>query len=72
MSGHPGDASHLGRVTLSTTLPDENGESALRSAFVISGGTGRSSDATGGGTFEGSGNAVTGLASVSYRGYIAH
>lgn len=72
MSGHPGDASHLGRVTLSRRCPTRTEESALTGAFVITGGTGRFSDATGGGTFEGSGNADTGLASVSYRGYIAH
>ena len=105
-----GHASHLGRITLSTTetldfvttpgtlvirdgrlvmvaangdelywsyegtgsLPDEDGDSSLTGTFVITGGTGRFSDATGGGTFEGSGNAVTGVASLSYRGAIAY
>ncbi len=105
-----GHASHLGKVTVSTSetldfvtspgilvvrdgqlvmvaangdelywsyegtgsLPDENGESLLTGTFVITGGTGRFSDATGGGTFHGSGNAVTGLASLSYRGSIAY
>ena len=105
-----GHASHLGRITLSTTetldfvtspgtlvirdgrlvmvaangdelhwtyegtgsLPDADGDSSLAGTFVISGGTGRFSDATGGGTFQGSGNAVTGVASLSYRGTIAY
>jgi hypothetical protein len=105
-----GHASHLGRITVSTTetldfvtspgtllvrdgrlvmvaangdelhwtyegtgsLPDADGESVLTGTFVITGGTGRFSDASGGGTFGGSGNAVTGLASLSYRGTIAY
>ena len=103
-----GHASHLGKITLSTSetldfatspgtllvldgqsvmvaangdelywayegtgsLPDEHGNSVLSGTFVITGGTGRFSDATGGGTFQGSGNAVTGVASLSYRGAI--
>ena len=105
-----GHASHLGKITLSTTetldfvtsagslvirdgrlvmiaangdelywtyegtgsLPDWAGESILTGTFVISGGTGRFSDATGSGTFHGSGNAVTGAASLSYRGTISY
>jgi len=104
-----GYASHLGKVTLSTsetldfvttlgTLvvrdgrmvmvaangdelrwsyegtgspPDEEGVSALTGIFLVTGGTGRFADATGGGTFHGTGNAVTGVAIVSYRGSIA-
>ena len=105
-----GHASHLGRITLSTTetldfvttpgtlvirdgrlvmvaangdelswsyegtasTPDEDGDSSLTGTFVITGGTGRFSGATGGGTFEGSGNAVTGVATLAYRGTIAY
>ena len=105
-----GHASHLGRITVSTTetldfvtspgtllvrdgrqvmvaangdelylsyegtgsLPDGDGESVLTGTFVVTGGTGRFSDASGDGTFGGSGNAVTGLASLSYRGTIAY
>lgn len=52
--------------------PDESGESALAGTFVITGGTGRFADATGGGAFEGTGNAVTGMASLSYVGSIAY
>ncbi len=104
-----GHATHLGKITLSTTetldfvtspgslvirdgrlvmvaangdelhwtyegtgsLPDEDGDSSLTGTFVITGGTGRFSDATGSGTFQGAGNAVTGAASLSYRGTIA-
>ncbi len=105
-----GYASHLGKVTLSTTetldfvtspgglvirdgrmvmvaangdelrwayegigsLPDAQGISELTGTFVITGGTGRFTDATGSGTFLGTGNTVTGVASVSYRGTIAY
>jgi hypothetical protein len=103
-----GHASHLGRVTLTSTetldvtaspgrltvrdgrmvmvaangdelhwsysgggpLPDANGESALTGTFVITGGTGRFETASGGGTAEGVGNVVTGIATFSYRGTI--
>ena len=109
-SSGSGHASHLGRITLSTTetldfvttpgtlvirdgrlvmvaangdelywsyegtasTPDEDGDSSLTGTFVITGGTGRFSGATGGGTFEGSGNAVTGVATLAYRGTIAY
>jgi glutamate dehydrogenase/leucine dehydrogenase len=54
------------------SLPDEDGDSTLTGTFVISGGTGRFSDATGSGTFQGTGNAVTGAASLSYRGTISY
>jgi len=105
-----GHASHLGKVTFSTTEtldfvstmgalvvqdgrmvmvaangdelrwayegtgspPDEDGVSALTGTFLVTGGTGRFADATGSGTFEGTGNAVTGVAIVSYRGTISH
>ena len=105
-----GHASHLGRVTLSTTetldfvtspgtlvsrdgrmvmvaangdelhwsyegtgaLPDEEGISEFTGTFVITGGTGRFSEATGGGTFQGTGSTATGVATVSYSGAIAY
>ena len=105
-----GHASHLGKVTLTTTetldfvtspeglvvrdgrmvmvaangdelhwdyegtgsLPDDEGASTLTGTFVITGGTGRFEYATGSGTFEGTGNAVTGVAIVFYRGTIAY
>ena len=105
-----GHASHLGKVTLSTTetldfvttpgtllvqdgrmvmvaangdelrwayegtgsAPDEQGVSTLTGIFLVTGGTGRFADATGSGTFTGTGNAVTGVAIVSYRGSIAY
>ena len=105
-----GHASHLGKVTLSTTEtldfvttpetllvrdgrlvmiaangdelhwayegtgspPDEEGISVLTGTFLITGGTGRFADATGSGTFHGTGNAVTGVAIVSYRGSITY
>jgi hypothetical protein len=105
-----GHASHLGKVTLSTSetldfaaspgslviqdgqmvmvaangdelrwayegiglLPDEQGISEFTGTFVITGGTGRFTDAAGSGTFQGTGNAVTGLAIVSYQGTIAY
>lgn len=105
-----GRASHLGRVTLSSTetldfaaspgsvlvregrmvtvaangdelhwtydgtgsLPDENGAVTLSGTFVITGGTGRFSDASGGGTFQGVGNVGTGVASLSYEGAISY
>lgn len=105
-----GYASHLGKVTLTTTetldfvtspgslvirdgrmvmvaangdelrwayegigsLPDADGISELTGTFVITGGTGRFADATGGGTFLGTGSTVTGVATVSYQGTIAY
>jgi hypothetical protein len=105
-----GHASHLGRVTLTSTevldltaapgrltvrdghmvmvaangdelhwsyggggpLPDANGDSDLTGTFVITGGTGRFEDAVGGGTAEGAGSVVTGIASFSYRGTITY
>jgi hypothetical protein len=101
-----GHASHLGRVTLTSTeildltaapgrltvrdgrmvmvaangdelhwsysgggpLPDAHGNSALTGTFVITGGTGRFTTASGRGSAEGVGNVVTGTASFSYQG----
>jgi hypothetical protein len=54
------------------SLPDAAGVSALTGTFVVTGGTGRFTDATGSGTFHGTGNAVTGVAIVSYEGTIAY
>ena len=51
-------------------LPDANGYLPLSGTFVVTGGTGRFSDATGGGTIEGVASVVTGIASLSYRGTI--
>ena len=45
------------------SLPDAQGISELTGTFVITGGTGRFTDATGSGTFLGTGNTVTGVAS---------
>ena len=104
-----GRATHLGKVTLSTSelvdftaspgsgtirggemvmvaangdelywdysgnglLPDADGVVSFGGTFTITGGTGRFSDATGGGTFEGEGN-VAGDAVVSYEGTIEY
>ncbi|MDT0213140.1 hypothetical protein Q9R29_04505 [Rothia sp. ARF10] len=54
------------------SAPDENGESALAGTFVITGGTGRFSDAAGDGSLHGTGNAVTGMASLTYHGSISY
>ena len=105
-----GQASHLGRVTLTSTeildltaspgrltvrdgqmvmvaangdelhwrysgggpLPDANGDSPITGTFVITGGTGRFADASGGGTVEGMASVVTNIASLSYRGSITY
>lgn len=52
--------------------PDANGNIPLSGTFVITGGTGRFSDASGSGHFRGVGNVVTGIASVSYLGTISY
>jgi hypothetical protein len=54
------------------SLPDVNGVVSFSGTFTITGGTGRFSDATGGGTFEGEGNVVTGDVVVSYQGTIRY
>jgi hypothetical protein len=104
-----GHASHLGRVTASSTEtldfasspgstvlrdgrmvlvaangdelhwmyvgtgspPGEQGISTISGTFMITGGTGRFSDATGNGVIHGAANAATGVVSVSYRGAIS-
>ncbi|MEP6762500.1 MAG: hypothetical protein ABJA93_14190 [Sporichthyaceae bacterium] len=53
------------------TPPDASGDVVLSGTFVITGGTGRFSSATGGGSFEGVGNVVTGMASFTYTGTIS-
>ena len=54
------------------SLPDAQGVSTFSGTFLITGGTGRFADATGGGTLQGTGNSITGVASVSYQGTIDH
>jgi hypothetical protein len=54
------------------SLPDADGNTAITGNFVISGGTGRFSDATGEGTIEGTVRTVTGVVSVAYRGTVSY
>jgi len=53
------------------TPPDASGDVMLSGTFLITGGTGRFSSATGEGSFEGVGSVVTGKASISYTGIIS-
>jgi hypothetical protein len=53
-------------------LPDANGETHITGTFVIAGGTGRFSGASGGGTVEGVASVVTNIVSLSYRGTITY
>jgi hypothetical protein len=54
------------------SLPDTQGVSAFSGTFLVTGGTGRFADATGSGTFYGTGDTVTGVANVAYHGTIAY
>lgn len=54
------------------SLPDAQGISAFSGTFLVTGGTGRFADATGSGTFHGTGSTITGVAIVSYHGRIAY
>jgi hypothetical protein len=47
-------------------VPNASGEVTFGGVFTITGGTGRFADATGSGTFEGSGSVVTGPVTVAY------
>ncbi len=53
-------------------LPDASGLSAITGTFVITGGTGRFADASGGGTVEGVASVVTNTVSLHYRGTITY
>ena len=54
------------------TPPSESGDVVLTGTFTVTGGSGRFAEATGQGSFEGVGNAVTGRASFSYTGTISY
>lgn len=50
--------------------PGKDGSSAITGTYIITGGTGRFSDAVGDGTIDGSANAVTGILRLTYGGTI--
>lgn len=56
----------------SGSMPDAQGVSAFSGTFLVTGGTGKFADATGSGTFDGTGSTLTGVAIVSYLGRIAY